>query len=232
MAFEDTIRNMKKRLQGNVCPNCGIPWKSAPSCPNCKYSPKVIACPKCATIKDCNTISERKKLLTAPWKVDALKSCVCDIPYVELDITNEEYNKIRRDNLKVETWWPAKWTVSACTLSDFVAARYAFENYFDKSQLDTSLSKYKSNYANMFPESEESIEYFRSVGGIENFYFPQNTDHTTPRPKHVPQCPICGSENLTRLTTMKKAAKIALVGIYGLGDCGKTWKCNNCGSKF
>lgn len=154
------------------------------------------------------------------------------MPYTELNMTNEEYNKIKWDNLKVETWWPAKWKLSACTLSDFVAARYAFENFFDKSQLDTNLSKYKSNYANMFPESEESIEYFRNVGGIENFYFPQNTDHVSPRPKHVPKCPICGSENLTRLTTMKKAAKIALVGIYGLGDCGKTWKCNNCGSKF
>lgn len=231
MAFEDTIRNMKKRLQGNVCPNCGIPWKSAPSCPNCKYSPKIVACPKCATIKACISISEKRKLLTNPEAVDSAESCECNVCYTELNMTNEEYDKIKWDNLKVETWWPAKWKVSACTLSDFVAARYAFENYFDKSQLDTSLSKYKSNYANMFPESEESIEYFRSVGGIENFYFPQNTN-TTSRPKHVPKCPICGSENLTRLTTMKKAAKIALVGIYGLGDCGKTWKCNNCGSKF
>ena len=176
--------------------------------------------------------SEKRKLLTNPEAVDSAESCECNVCYAELNMTNEEYDKIKWDNLKVETWWPAKWKASACTLSDFVAARYAFENYFDKSQLDTSLSKYKSNYANMFPESEESIEYFRSVGGIENYYFPQNTDHTTSRPKHVPKCPICGSENLTRLTTMKKAAKIALVGIYGLGDCGKTWKCNNCGSKF
>nr|DAU42609.1 MAG TPA: zinc-ribbon family protein [Caudoviricetes sp.] len=232
MAFEDTIRNMKKRLQGNVCPNCGIPWKSAPSCPNCKYSPKIVACPKCATIKACISISEKRKLLTNPEAVDSAESCECNVCYAELNMTNEEYDKIKWDNLKVETWWPAKWKASACTLSDFVAARYAFENYFDKSQLDTSLSKYKSNYANMFPESEESIEYFRSVGGIENYYFPQNTGNVATRPKHVPKCPICGSENLTRLTTMKKAAKIALVGIYGLGDCGKTWKCNNCGSKF
>lgn len=232
MAFEDTIRNMKKRLQGNVCPNCGIPWKSAPSCPNCKYSPKIVACPKCATIKACISISEKRKLLTNPEAVDSAESCECNVCYAELNMTNEEYDKIKWDNLKVETWWPAKWKASACTLSDFVAARYAFENYFDKSQLDTSLSKYKSNYANMFPESEESIEYFRSVGGIENYYFPQNTGNVATRPKHVPKCPICGSENLTRLTTMKKAAKIALVGIYGLEDCGKTWKCNNCGSKF
>lgn len=232
MAFEDTIRNMKKRLQGNVCPNCGIPWKSAPSCPNCKYSPKIVACHKCATIKACISISEKRKLLTNPEAVDSAESCECNVCYAELNMTNEEYDKIKWDNLKVETWWPAKWKASACTLSDFVAARYAFENYFDKSQLDTSLSKYKSNYANMFPESEESIEYFRSVGGIENYYFPQNTGNVATRPKHVPKCPICGSENLTRLTTMKKAAKIALVGIYGLGDCGKTWKCNNCGSKF
>ena len=170
-------------------------------------------------------------LLTHPEKVSYLDSCKCNVPYVELNMTNEEYDQMWLDHLNYETWWPDWWRRSACTLANFVAARYVFENLFDISQLDTNLSQYKSNYADMYPESKESAEYYKDVGGIENFYFPQNTN-TTSRPKHVPKCPICGSENLTRLTTMKKAAKIALVGIYGLGDCGKTWKCNNCGSKF
>lgn len=47
-----------------------------------------------------------------------------------------------------------------------------------------------------------------------------------------PKCPICGSTNLSKISMMKKATKIAAFGIFGMGDNGKTWKCNNCGSKF
>lgn len=46
------------------------------------------------------------------------------------------------------------------------------------------------------------------------------------------KCPTCGSTNLSKITTAHKVGKIALFGIFGMGDNGKTWKCNNCGSKF
>ena len=52
------------------------------------------------------------------------------------------------------------------------------------------------------------------------------------KPKNTPKCPICQSTNLSKITTVQKAGKIALFGIFGMGDNGKTWKCNNCGSKF
>lgn len=47
-----------------------------------------------------------------------------------------------------------------------------------------------------------------------------------------PKCPICQSTNLSKITTTKKAMKIAAFGIFGMEDNGKTWKCNDCGSKF
>lgn len=47
-----------------------------------------------------------------------------------------------------------------------------------------------------------------------------------------PKCPICGSTNLSKILATKKAMKIAAFGIFGMGDNGKTWKCNNCDSKF
>lgn len=47
-----------------------------------------------------------------------------------------------------------------------------------------------------------------------------------------PKCPICGSVSLTKISSVKKAASIALFGIYGMDNTGKTWKCNNCGSRF
>ena len=54
----------------------------------------------------------------------------------------------------------------------------------------------------------------------------------TPTSQNIPKCPICGSTNLSKITIAQKAGKIALLGIFGMGDNGKTWKCNNCGSKF
>ncbi len=53
-----------------------------------------------------------------------------------------------------------------------------------------------------------------------------------PTSQNIPKCPICGSTNLSKITIAQKAGKIALLGIFGMGDNGKTWKCNNCGSKF
>lgn len=53
-----------------------------------------------------------------------------------------------------------------------------------------------------------------------------------PTSQNIPKCPICGSTNLSKITIAQKAGKIALFGIFGMGDNGKTWKCNNCGSKF
>lgn len=50
--------------------------------------------------------------------------------------------------------------------------------------------------------------------------------------EYVPKCPICGSTDLTQISTVKKVAKVATFGIYGAGDIGKTWQCNNCKSKF
>lgn len=57
-----------------------------------------------------------------------------------------------------------------------------------------------------------------------------NTDEQ--RESNIPKCPICQSTNLSKITNARKAGKIALFGIFGAGDLGKTWKCNNCGSKF
>ena len=230
IAWEDVVTNIGRRLTGDVCPQCKRAWIPGSRCPYCGYSPKIIACPKCAEIVK-PSIAERRRIMSDPQKAKTTFLCSCNAPYIELDMTYDEYNKIYYSNYKTESWWPDRWIASAHILAEYATNRPIFENLFDKSQLDMDSDAYKFHYALMYPESEESIERYKQYGGIENYYFPQNPDATS-RPKHVPQYPICGSENLTRLTTMKKAAKIALVGIYGLGDCGKTWKCNNCGSKF
>ncbi len=63
-------------------------------------------------------------------------------------------------------------------------------------------------------------------------YSPSPNIHESSKTKDVPKCPICGSTDLTQISTVKKAAKVATFGLYGAGDIGKTWRCNNCKSKF
>ncbi len=47
------------------------------------------------------------------------------------------------------------------------------------------------------------------------------------------KCPICGSTNIKKITLTKKVIKTAAFGVLGaMDDAGKTWICNNCGSKF
>ncbi len=42
-----------------------------------------------------------------------------------------------------------------------------------------------------------------------------------------PRCPYCGSENLTKITTMDKVVNIALFGVFG-NKRRYQWHCNNC----
>lgn len=49
----------------------------------------------------------------------------------------------------------------------------------------------------------------------------------------IPKCPICGSANIQKITMTTRAVKTATFGIAGaVDDAGKTYKCENCGSKF
>lgn len=49
----------------------------------------------------------------------------------------------------------------------------------------------------------------------------------------IPKCPICGSNNINKIAFGNRAVKTAVFGIAGaVDDAGKTYKCENCGSKF
>lgn len=104
-----------------------------------------------------------------------------------------------------------------------------------------------TNQSLMIAEGRKSI-YCKDCGNFEDIYVSpelrkefdrQNREYEAqkmrPQSVHtvnVPKCPICGSTDLSKITATQKAVKIAIFGIFGMGDNGKTWKCNSCGSKF
>lgn len=94
---------------------------------------------------------------------------------------------------------------------------------WSEKQKNEYMKKYKSKY-----ETKPSEVTIRKP----NVVIRENPQHTQTQQQNIPKCPICQSTNLSKITNTRKAGKIALFGIFGAGDLGKTWKCNNCGSKF
>jgi len=45
-------------------------------------------------------------------------------------------------------------------------------------------------------------------------------------------CPVCHSENLSKISNVGKFVKVSALGILGAGDIGKKYKCNACGYRF
>lgn len=48
---------------------------------------------------------------------------------------------------------------------------------------------------------------------------------------NVPRCPTCGSTNVEKISTAKKAFGFAMAGLFS-SNLGKTMKCKNCGYKW
>ena len=48
---------------------------------------------------------------------------------------------------------------------------------------------------------------------------------------NVPRCPTCGSNNVEKISTVKKTFGFAMVGLFS-SNLGKTMHCRNCGFKW
>ena len=112
---------------------------------------------------------------------------------------------------------------------DFVKCDRCNEELIDnevyKKWNDNKRNEYMKKYKPMYKTEPSSVTVNKLSVSIQH-----KQDIT--QQQHIPKCPICQSTNLSKITIVQKAGKIALFGIFGMGDNGKTWKCNNCGSKF
>ena len=132
------------------------------------------------------------------------------------------------------------------------AILYIYEHCVKPQNIgDENSIEYKTEVENLY----KSIEDFKTAGSYiteippnPKCYGVSTTRETelsamneainaqkTPQINHnhaEPHCPSCSSTNLTKITIAKKGLKVALFGIFGTVDNGKTWKCNNCGTKF
>ena len=75
------------------------------------------------------------------------------------------------------------------------------------------------------------IAYKYYYGDSSNYSSNKNASTPQPTPKNVPKCPTCGSTNVEKISTAKKAFGFAMVGLFS-SNLGKTMECKNCGYKW
>lgn len=54
----------------------------------------------------------------------------------------------------------------------------------------------------------------------------------TERNANRPKCPICQSTNIHKISGVNKVGSALMFGVFAAGHVSKTYKCDNCGSKF
>lgn len=163
---------------------------------------------------ECNTkVSEyAEKCPTCGCPISVIKNKRKDNKYLitfndgeSIDLTDIE-NKILENELSS----PKLWSV----LENDYEADIATCSTID-SMLEFNNYKFPENYQDLYDAMCKS-----------------NVKSREAREASLPKCPHCNSTNISKISTAKKATKIGLFGIFGTGDIGKTYKCNNCGSRF
>ena len=102
-----------------------------------------------------------------------------------------------------------------------------------KSNPFFSDEEYKKQVQNQKQINEELEEYQQKQNLEQQNKINQEAQKILDKQNCIPKCPICGSTNIKKITMTTRVAKTATFGIAGaVDDAGKTYKCNNCGSKF
>lgn len=65
----------------------------------------------------------------------------------------------------------------------------------------------------------------------EKSYQKQTEQIKFEKEQNTPKCPTCGSTNVNKISTAKKAAGFLTVGVFS-SNLGKTMECKNCGYKW
>lgn len=84
-------------------------------------------------------------------------------------------------------------------------------------------------------EHEEQYQKDLSKPISDGSYLKTPSTYSAPGPRYVkPQrvCPTCGSARVDRFSRTWKVTKVATVGVFGLGNVHKIFRCKDCGYKW
>lgn len=114
---------------------------------------------------------------------------------------------------------PSKYLTSSGLMFGSQALRNEFEELVKKSPEYVESANLEKDKIIAEKEEIREIDLQKKVEDYKN----------TRVEKH---CPVCNSTKLSKISNIKKGAKVVAFGVFGIGDLGKTWKCGTCGHKF
>ena len=106
-----------------------------------------------------------------------------------------------------------------------IRTKYTFIDLLEQDDIDDE--KIVDEYARCSPLFDEDL--YRSRINKEKLL--QKVTLDKQREANKPKCPTCGSTNVHKISTGKKALGFITVGIFS-SNFGKTMECKQCGYKF
>lgn len=220
------------------CPECGREVSSsAQSCQNCGYpiqehvkereleikrlTEKILPCEFTVPeprAKVCIKCAEPFQYVNPELPDFKRPSCLCGMPGVEID-----YTQVGLVGWETE-YYAFKLCCEPRNIGDQESEGYkAYVKEF---------ADYEAKFDTIIKPKPPDPENF-GVDPEKRWYSLYGRTSSQPKPEPLlPHCPFCQSTNLTKISSIGKAIKISLFGLYGMEDAGKTYRCNNCGGKF
>lgn len=106
-----------------------------------------------------------------------------------------------------------------------IRTKYTLIDLLEQDDIDDE--KIVDEYARCSPLFDEDL--YRSRINKEKLLQQASLDKQ--REQNTPKCPTCGSTNVEKISTTKKAIGFVTVGVFS-SNFGKTMHCKNCGYKW
>lgn len=106
-----------------------------------------------------------------------------------------------------------------------IRTKYTLIDLLEQDDIDDE--KIVDEYARCSPLFDEDL--YRSRINKEKLLQKATLDKQ--REQNKPKCPTCGSTNIQKISTGKKAIGFVAVGVFS-SNFGKTMECKNCGYKW
>jgi hypothetical protein len=119
----------------------------------------------------------------------------------------------------------------SCGNPDFVCLDINHKDFYYSSQSEKD--KLIRDKLNLSEEQYEEIkkEWETIRARVNDEYYAQKLEKIREKNQNAPKCPTCGSKNVSKISTGKKAVGFGIFGVFS-SNFGKTMQCKNCGYKW
>ena len=128
----------------------------------------------------------------------------------------------------IEMWQKELYPVCQYCNYELTDTEYILQDVLERGGIKPEIRKaiFEKYIKNSPLYSEESVKDREEKEGRERLNLPSSYT-----PKNTPKCPTCGSTNVEKISTTKKAISFVAVGVFS-SNFGKTMRCKQCGYKW